>query len=57
MQMLDTRAAGQGSTQESPGDFKQGAPRKSAATPMASAQPSGAEAGGDYGNFDDDIPF
>lgn len=54
MQMLDSRSGGQGGgfqAQESAS--QEAAPRSGAAAPAAS---SGAPAG-DYGSFDDDIPF
>ena len=59
MQMLDSRGAGQGGGTSSNDDYAQSAPR--AAAPRAGGAPeqsvgSGAPAG-DYGNFDDDIPF
>ncbi len=60
MQMLDTRGAGQGGGSQSGGEYQQNAPRPAAAPPSGGAAPqsvgSGAPAG-DYGNFDDDIPF
>ena len=57
MQMLDSRGAGQGGGSQSHDDYAQNAPR--AAGPSgggAQSVGSGAPAG-DYGNFDDDIPF
>lgn len=55
MQMLDSRGAGQGGgSQESAGDYSQPRPAKSVAEPASGD--SGAPAG-DYGSFDDDIPF
>jgi len=54
MQMLDSRGAGQvGSSAES-GDFAQSAPRSASAK---QAVEPGAAPVGDYGSFDDDIPF
>ena len=54
MQMLDSRGAGQvGSSAES-GDFAQSAPRSASAKQQVAP---GAAPVGDYGSFDDDIPF
>lgn len=56
MQMLDSRGAG-GDFQSS-GDTSQRAPQAAPAAAPAAAQPSSAGApAGDFGNFDDDIPF
>lgn len=52
MQMLDSR----GSSNEAPGDFNQSAPKKAASAPVG-APSAGADPGGEFGNFDDDIPF
>lgn len=54
MQMLDSRGAGQGGSQES-GDFTPSAPRVATATKQPVG--TGAPPAGDYGSFDDDIPF
>ena len=54
MQMLDTRAAGQGGDYHESGDS---APRGPRSAPTKPAADSGAPPAGDYGNFDDDIPF
>lgn len=54
MQMLDTRAAGQGGDYQESGDFAARAPRSAPAKPPAD---SGAPPPPEYGNFDDDIPF
>jgi single-strand DNA-binding protein len=52
MQMLDTRGSGSGGGQM-PEDFPQKAPRSgSGPAPQAADAPAG-----DYGSFDDDIPF
>jgi single-strand DNA-binding protein len=60
MQMLDTRGAGQGGGSQAGSEYQQNAPRAAAAPASGGAAPqsvgSGAPAG-DYGNFDDDIPF
>jgi single-strand DNA-binding protein len=55
MQMLDSRGAGQGGSAQEPGDF---APT-SAPRPASAKQPADTAAPppGDYGSFDDDIPF
>jgi single-strand DNA-binding protein len=54
MQMLDSRGGGQGSA----GDYERAAPRQSAAQPAAAASAQGGGAPeGDFGGFDDDIPF
>ena len=53
MQMLDSRGAGQGGGYQAPDDASQSAPR---AAPAAKPAEGGA-APGDFGNFDDDIPF
>jgi len=58
MQMLDSRGAGQGGAgqgggYQAPDDASQSAPR---AAPAAKPAEGGA-APGDFGNFDDDIPF
>lgn len=52
MQMLDSR----GGSNEAPGDFNQGAPKKAASAP-AGTPSAVADPGGEFGNFDDDIPF
>ena len=61
MQMLDSKGAGQGGGQQAPNDFGQGAaaPRSAPAQPGAAASgaPAGAAPPGDFGSFDDDIPF
>ncbi|MCB1705162.1 MAG: single-stranded DNA-binding protein [Halioglobus sp.] len=62
MQMLDSRGAGQGAGPQSHDDYAQSAPPRAAGPsggPSGGAPQSvgsGAPAG-DYGNFDDDIPF
>lgn len=53
MQMLDSRGSGQGGGAQGLDDFSQSAPRPSGARPAANS-PAPA---GDYGSFDDDIPF
>lgn len=53
MQMLDSRGAGQGSGSPASEDYSQSPPRSAPAKKTADA---GAH-GGDFGNFDDDIPF
>jgi single-strand DNA-binding protein len=53
MQMLDSRGAGQGGNSPSPDEYSQSAPRSAPAKKMAEAGPPD----GDFGNFDDDIPF
>jgi len=53
MQMLDSRGSGQGGSAQGHDEFPQGAPRAGNARPASSA-PAPA---GDYGSFDDDIPF
>tara|TARA_B110000503_G_scaffold36278_1_gene59302 strand:+ start:19629 stop:20129 length:501 start_codon:yes stop_codon:yes gene_type:complete len=60
MQMLDMRGAGQGGGSQAGSEYQQNTPRAAAAPASGGAAPqavgSGAPAG-DYGNFDDDIPF
>ena len=58
MQMLDSRSAGPGGDQASSGGYSQGsAPGSAAAAQQAPAAPAGGQAPGDFGDFDDDIPF
>ena len=68
MQMLDSRSGGQGAGQgagqgggyAAPGDYGQNAPRSApAAAPKATAgaAPVASSPPGDFGSFDDDIPF
>jgi len=71
MQMLDSRGAGQGGGYQAPDDYGQGAPRAAAprapaggapaAAPAAGSPAAGSPAAGsppgDFGSFDDDIPF
>ena len=54
MQMLDSRGAGQGGGSQESGDFAPSAPRSA---PAKQAADTGAPQAGDYGSFDDDIPF
>lgn len=57
MQMLDSRGAGDGGGYQSNNEYNQSAP---ASAPAAAPAPRAAEGGapaGDFGNFDDDIPF
>jgi single-strand DNA-binding protein len=54
MQMLDSRGAGQAGGSQEPGDFAPNAPRSAPAKQPAD---TGAAPAGDYGSFDDDIPF
>jgi len=57
MQMLDSRSSGQGGGGQ--GGYNQGAykqPESSVAAPAGGNAPSSAPAG-DFGDFDDDIPF
>jgi len=54
MQMLDSRGAGQGSGPQESGDFAPSAPRSAKAKQSVD---TGAPPAGDYGSFDDDIPF
>lgn len=54
MQMLDSRGAGQGGGYQAPDEYGQGAPR---AAPAAAAKPAAPPPPGDFGSFDDDIPF
>jgi len=54
MQMLDSRGAGQGGGSQESGDFVPSAPRS---TPAKQSVDTGAAPVGDYGSFDDDIPF
>ncbi|MBK6509707.1 MAG: single-stranded DNA-binding protein [Haliea sp.] len=56
MQMLDSRAAGQGGGSPSHQDYPQHAPRSSAAAQSIGSAAPTAPAGG-YPDFDDDIPF
>ncbi len=53
MQMLDSRGAGQGGGAQSHDEYAPSAPRAGSAKPAADT-PAPA---GDYGSFDDDIPF
>lgn len=53
MQMLDTRGAGSGADHPASGDDVQRAPQSA---PSPKAADTGAPTG-DYGSFDDDIPF
>jgi single-strand DNA-binding protein len=67
MQMLDSRSAGQGGGYDAPNEYgQQGAPARSggaagsrppAAKSPAAGSPSAEPPPGDFGNFDDDIPF
>jgi single-strand DNA-binding protein len=57
MQMLDSRGAGQGGGYQAPDEYGQGAPRAAPAVPAAAAKPAAAPPPGDFGSFDDDIPF
>jgi single-strand DNA-binding protein len=58
MQMLDSRGAGQGGGPQSADDYGQNAPRSAAPRSGGDVQSVGSGApAGDYGNFDDDIPF
>jgi single-strand DNA-binding protein len=68
MQMLDSRSGGQGAGQgagqgggyAAPDDYGQNAPRSApAAAPKATAgaAPAASSPPGDFGSFDDDIPF
>jgi single-strand DNA-binding protein len=54
MQMLDSRGAGQGGGSQESGDFAQSASRSA---PAKQSVDSGATPVGDFGSFDDDIPF
>jgi single-strand DNA-binding protein len=54
MQMLDSRGAGQGGGSQEPGDFATSAPRPAKGKQAADNR---APPAGDYGSFDDDIPF
>jgi single-strand DNA-binding protein len=54
MQMLDSRGTGQGGGSQESGDF---APSTSRSASPKQPVDTGATQGGDYGNFDDDIPF
>ena len=54
MQMLDSRGAGQGSGSQESGDFPQSASRS---VPAKQSVDAGATPAGDFGSFDDDIPF
>jgi single-strand DNA-binding protein len=56
MQMLDSRAAGQGGGSPSSQEYPQHAPRSSAAAQSIGSAAPTAPAGG-YPDFDDDIPF
>jgi single-strand DNA-binding protein len=53
MQMLDSRPGGQGTGGQQRDEYAQNAPRGGSAKPAAES-PTPA---GDYGSFDDDIPF
>jgi single-strand DNA-binding protein len=55
MQMLDSRGAGQGGDQASAGGYSQDSAPQSA--PAARQAPAGGQPPGDFGDFDDDIPF
>ncbi len=55
MQMLDSRGAGQGSDQVPAGGYSQDSAPQSA--PAARQAPAGGQPPGDFGDFDDDIPF
>ena len=58
MQMLDSRGAGTEGEHASSGGYSQGsAPRRAPAAQQAPAAPAGAQPPGDFGDFDDDIPF
>ena len=60
MQMLDSRGGGQGGGNAAPEDYGQSAPRSApAAAPRAPAggAPAAGSPPGDFGSFDDDIPF
>ena len=60
MQMLDSRGGGQGGGNAAPEGYGQSAPRSApAAAPRAPAggAPAAGSPPGDFGNFDDDIPF
>lgn len=54
MQMLDSRGAGQGGGSQESGDFPQSASRSA---PAKQSVDAGATPAGDFGSFDDDIPF
>jgi single-strand DNA-binding protein len=54
MQMLDSRAAGQAGGSQESGDFTPSAPRSA---PAKQSADTGTTPAGDYGSFDDDIPF
>lgn len=54
MQMLDSRGAGQGGGSQESGDFAPGASRSA---PAKQSVDAGATPAGDFGSFDDDIPF
>ena len=54
MQMLDSRSASSGDNYSASGDAPRSAPR---AEPAASAAPAAGSQPGDFGDFDDDIPF
>lgn len=60
MQMLDSRGAGDGGYQGGGNDYSQAAPHASNQAPQRAPQAAPASGGapaGDFGNFDDDIPF
>jgi single-strand DNA-binding protein len=57
MQMLDSRGAGQGSSHESDVEQPQSAPRPSGSRQGSAAPAATPAPAGDYGSFDDDIPF
>ncbi len=58
MQMLDSRGAGTEGEQASSGGYSQGsAPRRAPAAQQAPAASAGGQPPGDFGDFDDDIPF
>ncbi len=54
MQMLDSRGAGQAGGSQESGDFAPNTPRSA---PAKQSADTGAPPVGDYGSFDDDIPF
>ena len=58
MQMLDSRGAGGGGEHDSAGDYNQSAaPRRAPPAQKAPAAQAGGAPPGDFGDFDDDIPF
>lgn len=54
MQMLDSRGAGQGGGSPPSEDYSQSPPKSA---PAKKTPDAGSSSGGDFGNFDDDIPF